>query len=490
MIHNGKRRFVPLVALLVLTLGGGPSVAALAVEPPLAAEATRASRSTYEAVEAGKALLEAKLSELSAAGQAVWTAAESPSWARVYVASWNRRTDALRLTLINKSGRQVQLLEGADPIPSVTYSKQLHSRYAYAGGDELVVGVLYPNAAEADGGYRVEYAYYVPMAAELYAPDVIAAGSDYLSGVIRDAYAELDRLGVKSVAFRDRPITGVIDPLLLKAIVIIEHSSHVKLLSDFEPEKEMGEFLAYLGLNGQAAFGEAMSSAGALGLAQFIPSTYALFVKNRPELRLAADFSAGMADHVNAIKAAAAYLDSALAELPREVRDLYLVNRQAAAPYLAGAYNGGSTRVRWAIEEWGMDGWASQHQMSAAEAQAKYQEWRSEVNRLEPLRLGTTDPTLRAKYETQFWEAVSARESYKAQILPLSKASLRSETVFYVKKLDTVYQMLVGGYYATPTAPGGELPAVVAPTPSPEPAAASNGTPLGDIVICFDGDPC
>jgi len=466
-------------------------------------------RSTYAAIQDGKELLENRLDALRDSGRDSWLEDEQPYWAEVFIASWNRETDSLRLTKINKSGRQVRLLEGAEPVPRVTYSKQLYSMYAYSDPEEIVVGVLYPRAAELDSGsWKMQYVYYVPMINALYTPDVIAAGSDYLTNVIRRAYAELDELGVMSVSFPDQKLSEVIDPYLIKSIVIIEHSSHIRLLSDFQPEKEMGEFLAYLGLNGGTAFGSTLSSAGARGLAQFIPSTYRLMVSSRPSLQLIPDFSAGMADHVNAIKAASAYLDGALAEMPAEVKRMYIANRQTGAPFLAAAYNGGPARVRWAVNEWGVDEWAEPHQMSAAEARAKYQEWRAEVNRLEPLRLNTADRTLRAKYETQFWNAVRTRENYKNQIVPLSKASLRTETVYYVKKLNTVYQMLVSGYYATPDAPNNAIgeetaepssdetvPQGQAVTEAPDgleatPVEKDDLPELSDMVICFDGDGC
>jgi hypothetical protein len=496
-----KKFGIKIIFAFVAAFLAAVPVTAFAEEPVAQAPVVR-QRTTYEAVLAGKALLQEKLTALKAAGQDKWRAAEQPSWAQVYVASWNRDTDTVRLTKIDKSGTQVKLLEGDLPLPYVTLSKQLYSRYRYRNSREIVIGVLYPQASQVSAGvWGVEYVYYVPMDSSMYTPDVVAAGSDYLSRTIAAAYGELDRLEVNSVAFPDHRLTDIIDPYLVKAIVIIEHSSHVALMSDFEPESEMGEFLGYLGLNGQMAYGGSISSAGAQGLAQFIPSTYALMVRNWPRLQLIPDFSAGMADHVNAIKAATAYLDSCLADMPAEVKRIYMSNRQSGAEFLAASYNGGSTRVKWAVQEWGVDNWAGQHQMSAAEASAKYQEWRAEVNRLEPLRLNTTDPKLRAKYESDFWAAVRQRESYKSQLLPLSKASLRTETVYYVKKLNIVYQMLVGGYFATPEAPANALPetvpAVAASASVASPVAGLNAEPvtpelpaLGDMVICFDSGGC
>ena len=63
-----------------------------------------------------------------------------------------------------------------------------------------------------------------------------------------------------------------------------------------------------LAANEDSAFDAAISSAGAAGLVQFIPSTYALMVKKRPDLGLIPDFREGMANHRNAVKAQVASL--------------------------------------------------------------------------------------------------------------------------------------------------------------------------------------
>ncbi len=458
------------------------------------ASATSAS-SIVAAIEAGKSELSLKLNELTAKGENTWRLTEEPSAAEVYLAVWNKSDLSMRIIKIRKSGSSVTMLDGSGTKPYVSVNNKMFSVYRFKDVNDLAVGVLYPQLSANGNGYVASYRYYVPLLSDFFVPEVMASGSDYLSRIIGEAYAEIDERGVMSVAYPDKKLTDVIDPYLVKAITVIEHSSHVKLLSDFQPEKEMGDFFARLGLNGGEAFGSAVSSAGARGLAQFIPSTYASMVKNRPNLGLISGFNEGMSNHVNAVKAIVGYMDMNLAELPRDIRVLHLQDRQASAEFLAAAYNGGSTRVRWAYEEWG-DDWANVNQMSAADAEKKYQQYRNEVNRLEPLRLNTSDSALRAKYEKEFWAAVSARESYKAQIRPLSKASLRTETVNYVKKLKRVYVMLLSGYYATPNAPANEMIKSEAATPvvaeerAEQPAVSTPELTAGNNVICFDEGSC
>jgi hypothetical protein len=395
--------------------------------------------------------LSARLEAKRAAGELKKQVAEEPIWATVTIAIWNRETDGLRYVTVRKSGRRVERVSGDLPLPTVTYSKQDSSLYAVPDPEEIV-GVLYPVAKAVDGAYKITYTYVLPLTEALYVPEVIAAGSDYLSGRIREALDDLRTRGVKSVAFPDCLLADVADPYLVKTIVIIEHTTHTRLLSDFQPEKEMGEFLARLGLRADSAYGGAVSSAGAQGLAQFIPSTYNLLVKQRPELGLIKGFDAGMGDHLNALKAEIAYLDDCLADMPRDVRDTYRVNPQAGAAVLAASYNGGSTRVRRAIASWG-------------------EEW-DEVHR--------------------------NQNGY------LYASSLRSETAWYVAKMRKVYGMLEGGYYATPNtlaAAPPVAPAAAPPAAAEQPVAltapAGGQSAIANIpsavlpaVICFDGSGC
>ncbi len=105
---------------------------------------------------------------------------------------------------------------------------------------------------------------------------------------------------------------------------------------------------ATIGLNPGAAYNYSRSSAGALGLFQFIPSTYNSLAKQGYGLK--PNFEEGMRDHQNAMKAAAIYMDIILAQYPAAVR---AANTDLKTfEYIAAGYNGGYGRVKTAIQIW------------------------------------------------------------------------------------------------------------------------------------------
>ena len=436
---------VPKKILAALTFAAAFSVTAMpfaaaqeteAVAPPAEAPARL---NLMDAIKEAEKTLGERLAAAKKAGTFTERVGSLPARAEVTFAAWNREAGALRYLTARKSGTKLELLAGEAPLPRVTVNNREKSQYAFSGDREVVVGLIYPVAVKSGKAYDVTLTYRVPVTKAMYAPEVLAAGSDYLTLRIQDAFDDLRARGVKSVALPDRLLADVVDPYLVKSIVVIEHSSHVDLLSDFEPEREMGDFLVQLGLKGDHAFDGSVSSAGATGLAQFIPSTYKSLVKHRPELGLIPDFKKGMADHLNSLKAEIAYLDECLADMPKDIRASYRVNPEATAAVLAASYNGGSTRVRKALLNWG-DAWDKVH-----------------------------------RNENGYMYA----------------SSLRTETSFYVAKLRQAYRMFTSGYFATPTAPTNALPAV-AEAPSLAPATvAGTPAPAGFVgIICFDEGPC
>ena len=378
-----------------------------------------------------------------------------PSKVEVVLAVWNRASGTVNLYLADKQGEKMWMKSPGSPPIAVSSHARLYSRYKIPPNcQSTVVGVLYP-VMESIGTkkkplYRTQETVYVPPTAEMFVPQMLTAGSDYLSYLIRDAFDELQRRQIRSRAFPDRSLAEAIDPYLVKSVVVIEHSAHQVLLREDDPESALGSFYVNLAANGEAAFSDAESTAGALGLAQFIPSTYALFVKNRPDLGLIPDFRQGMADHRNAVIAEVAYFDDTLRALPADVRADYLRDPAQAAAFLAAAYNGGVDRVKKAITTYG-DDWDDYH--------------------------GATKKT-RAK-------------------------SLRQETVTYVAKLRKVYAMLTAGVFATPSAPSNALPtgsAIAAitdgtaggsPSAVPPVDAAKKLAVIDPLTtICFDDGGC
>lgn len=320
----------------------------------------------------------------------------------VTIAVWNQVTDEITYVEGVKQGRDLEI-EGGSPVGiSVRLTNWINSDYATNDPNHLVVAVRYPIFHEIKDGtrvirYDVEEAVYTPYNRTLHQPEVILEGERVLDETIAKAAQDLDRRGLASRSVAGKSMTDTVDETLLKALVVLEHTSVAEIRAN--PAQAVGKVFATIGLNPGTAYNYAGSSAGAFGLAQFIPSTYNRLAA-RPELGLHQDFRAGMQDHQNALKASYAYLDAVLRELPPEARALP-ANDVKLMEYLAAAYNGGASRVFYAIRIW-------DDQISGA---------------IKPANI-------------------------------LTRARLQPETIDYVKKLRSVLPVLLGPQ-ARPTAPAG-----------------------------------
>ncbi|MDD5251613.1 MAG: transglycosylase SLT domain-containing protein [Patescibacteria group bacterium] len=471
---------------------GGETGAAL----PTAADAVEAPAPPHrltalEAVGQAKKLLQQELDKrVVARGGKAKTYEVSAAWAEVVLALWNRETDEIHLFSGAKRGSSLRLDAAGAPKVRVTLSSGLLSRYAVDDGKSVVVGLIYPLLEEKGKGknayLEATEIVYVPYSSALRTPEVLAAGSDYLSFRIQDAMADLRAKGTRSVAHPDRLLVDVIDPYLVKSVMIIEHTNQRQLLSLDAPESEVAYFLARLGLNGEAAYDQAVSSAGAAGLVQFIPSTYKRLVATRPDLGLIASFEVGMADHRNAIKAEIAYLDASLADMPESLQAACLADPVKASEILAAAYNGGSVRVRRAYALWGDEHWFESHA--------------AEINRLSGRNEALIDSIELAK--RQLKKAVSTKDKNSlnakiakerkeraevlARLAEVQRASLKDETVWYVAKLKKVYGMLLAGMFATPQVPNNALPTPVAAAALPLSSQIASTTGA----VCFSDGGC
>lgn len=270
----------------------------------------------------------------------------------VTLAVWDKDTNEITLVHGIKKGSSLTLTSPAPSNISVKSSNWINSDYQSQDPTHLVVAVRYPIYNEIKTGkkvtaYDTEQAVYTPYSTTLHQPEVVARGKAVVDNLVAGALTDLRSLGIKSRAQPDKLVADVIDPDLLTSIAVIEHADSAALRKN--PTNTLERIYATIGLNPGVAFNYSRSSAGALGLFQFMPKTYASLAK-QSHLALKEDFEAGMRDHSNAMRAAAIYMDTILAQYPSEVR---LANTDFKTfEYIAAGYNGGYGRVKTAIQIW------------------------------------------------------------------------------------------------------------------------------------------
>ena len=231
----------------------------------------------------------------------------------------------------------------------------MNSLYEVKREDAVVVAVRYPilepvlNGKKSIGYRLSEQAVYTPYSAALHTPEMVEEGAQRMDGFVQNAFAFFRTSGVMSRAQKGKNIADVIDPNLAKTILVIEHLDAAALVKD--PKRAVETVLVTIAANPDNVYGYSRSSANALGIAQFIPSTYASMAK-RPELGLIQDVDRGSTVPENAVRAEVAYLDYILATMPAAVRESYGSDTGKINEYLAAAYNGGSSRVTYAIKIW------------------------------------------------------------------------------------------------------------------------------------------
>jgi hypothetical protein len=207
-----------------------------------------------------------------------------------------------------------------------------------------VLAVKYPVSNEGErfgpGGEVIE-AVYTPYSPDIHTRAVIEEGIVVQSEFIDKAYAALKRRGVKSHAFPGRDVADVMPKGVLTVLLMNEHIDPGLFKTEGLTRGLVEQVLTILGTNGGKAYAYSISSAGARGLVQMIPSTYRLIARKYPGAGLKPDFALGMVDVVNAIVAQVLLCDADW-ESMLKVSDL---TAEEVGPYLAAAYNGGVGRV-------------------------------------------------------------------------------------------------------------------------------------------------
>jgi hypothetical protein len=207
-----------------------------------------------------------------------------------------------------------------------------------------VLAVKYPVSNEGrrfgPGDETLEVVY-TPYSPEIATETVIERGIQVQRKLIDKAYERLKDRQVLSRAFPGRPISDIIPKDVVTVLLINEHIDPGKFIAAGLAGPLARQVLTIIATNGEKAYAYSVSPAGARGLVQMIPSTYALLRAKYPEARLNADFATGMADALNALSAQVLLCDADW----QSIRSRVDIPVEQVGPYLAAAYNGGVGRV-------------------------------------------------------------------------------------------------------------------------------------------------
>lgn len=357
-------------------------------------------------------------------------------WLDITMAIWDKKADQLRYVDAKMRGAQLIVAEDADDNDDafkILQANGLNSNISVNGDpNQMVVAIRYP-ILEAINTKRTLFSVrdvvYVPYSSALRTPALVQAGEVYLDTLVDQVFTQLRADGIHSRAYPDQLLADVIDPAMVKSIAAIEHVDQASL--EDHSNTALERFFVTLGTNEGSAYNYSRSTAGALGLVQFIPSTYNHLSAIDPDWKLIKDFQKGMQDHANAIRAQIIYFDTLLLELPDSVRAQYLVDPGTASEYVVAAYNGGSGRVRKAIAQWAQ---IFNGQRQLTQLQAQYTAAFAKAESLRVKTLAEKNKTKRAALQKQLDAQRKVYRSLQAQVDTLQASILRNETIGYVQK--------------------------------------------------------
>lgn len=210
------------------------------------------------------------------------------------------------------------------------------------GASQLPVMVQYPVVRE---GRYMETAYYMSTHPGLVTSEVVTAGRYYVRNVIEIARDRLRERGI----FIQPKLADIAERL-----ATVEHVDHMRFRTEYHPNIFNDIFTLYA-LNEGQTYRYSVSSAGAGGMVQMIPSTYRMVRSWHPNLPLMPDFVEGMRNHVNASEAMLLYMQRTWNDLIASptVANALLSGIASQEQLMAAGYNSNPARLAGYINRGG-----------------------------------------------------------------------------------------------------------------------------------------
>jgi hypothetical protein len=215
------------------------------------------------------------------------------------------------------------------------------------GGPHLPLLVQYPVVRE---GKYIETAYYMSTHPGLVNTEVVNAGRLYVRNIIEVARERLKEKGI-SVSPQIADIA--------ERLATVEHVDHLRFRT--EPHSKIfDDIFTLYALNEGQTYRYSVSSAGAGGMVQMIPSTYRMVRSWHPNITLMPDFVEGMRNHVNAAQAMLLYMNRTWADLIASptVSDALATGIATPEQLMAAGYNSNPARLAGYIKRGGAN-WTS-----------------------------------------------------------------------------------------------------------------------------------
>jgi hypothetical protein len=248
----------------------------------------------------------------------------------VWTLAVGRRTGPLTVLRTDESGKNDQGFVITWPVDNFINT---HIHVAQPDGY-----IVFAQRRPVHGKDGYEEAVYTSYAPELDTKTMREAGMDYLHHLQRLAYDRIKDHDVRSHVAPNLTVAEEIPTSMVLRLMITEHVDplHMKYVG---VEQCIHEILITLAANREHAYAYAKSSAGALGLPQFMEDSYQMVRTNYPKALLEPDFALGMNNLSNAVLASVLLMDLELTNLPRDTLKRFTDSSQQFAAFLAAGYN-------------------------------------------------------------------------------------------------------------------------------------------------------
>ncbi|HEX8176790.1 MAG TPA: hypothetical protein VF543_16985 [Pyrinomonadaceae bacterium] len=275
--------------------------------------------------------------------------------------------DSVRLAALDRATGQIHTIQltkdsfltrGAQLLVVTSLGHQARIYIARANGvntavvitDETSKSPLVPLAVQypiVRDGSLSQMAYYTSAHPALLSAELIAAGRTYVRSRLDGAAAKLRGQGLNITP-------EIVD--IAEHLALVEHTDHQRFKSEDRPAL-FNEVLSLYALNQGDTYRYSVSTAGAGGMIQMIPSTYDMVRRRHPSIDLKADFVDGMTDHDNAALVMLLYMQDTWDDLlkSQDVRDALNLGIATQTELVAAGYNSNPARLASYLRRGGND---------------------------------------------------------------------------------------------------------------------------------------